>query len=126
MKNSILDFELIHGTFKATIDSYKEIPALINNSRRDNAHYDLYDTSLPENAVIRDAYLSVTLRLETGDTLETRWFSKRIPYISRCLRNQLGDHLYKLSDILKAAHTQPFTVHIEIDPRYGQQIEYDA
>lgn len=121
MKNSILDFELIHGTFKATIDSYEEIPALINNSRPN-----LYDTSLPENAVIRDAYLSVTLRLETGETLETRWFSKRIPYISRCLRNQLGDHLYKLSDILKAAHTQPFTVNIEIDPRYGQQIEYDA
>lgn len=121
MKNSILDFELIHGTFTATIDNYTEVPALINNSRPN-----LYDEHLPENAVIRDAYLAVTLRLNTGDTIETRWFSKRIPYISRCLRNQLGDHLYKLSDILKAAHTNPFTVHIEIDPKYGTQIEYEA
>lgn len=121
MKNSILDFELIHGTFKATIENFKEVPALVNNSRPD-----LYDTTLPENAIVRDAYLEVILRLDTGDTLETRWFSRRIPYITRCLRNQLGDHLYRLSDILCAAANHPFTVHISIDPKYGTQIEYEA
>lgn len=115
---SMLDYELIHGTFKATIESYKEVPALINN----NPHY---DTSLPENAIIRDAFLEVTLRLDTGDTLKTRWYSKRINYILRCLRNQLGDHIYRLSDALREASKKPITVHIHVDPKYGTQIEYE-
>lgn len=116
--NSILDYELTHGTFKATIESYKEIPALINNQKS-------YDTSLPENAVVRDAYLDVTLRLDTNELIKTRWYSKRINYILRCLRNQLGDHIYRLTDALEAARKTPITVHIHIDPKYGQQIEYE-
>lgn len=119
MKNSLLNTELIHGTFKATIESYKEIPALINNT---NGYY---DTSLPENAIIRDPYLEVTLRLDTNETIKTRWYAKRINYILRCLRNQLGDHIYKLSDALKAASKTPITIHIEIDAKYGMQIEYE-
>lgn len=115
---SILDYELINGTFKATIESYKEFPALLNDGCR-------YEPSLPENAIIRDAFLNVTLRLDDGRTIDTRWYSKRIPYILRCLRNQLGDHIYRLSDALREAHTTHITVHINVDARYGQQIEYE-
>lgn len=115
---SILDFELIHGTYGATIESYKEIPALLNSGCR-------YEPNLPENTIIRDAYLDVTLRLDNNETLKTRWYSKRIPYILRCIRNQLGDHIYRLSDALKAASKTPITIHIHIDPKYGQQIEYE-
>lgn len=108
MTNSMLDFELIHGTFRATIDSYKEVPALTDD----------------DNTIIRDAFIAVTLRLDTGDTIDTRWYSKRIPYILNCLREQLGDHIYKLSEAIKAAMRTPITVHIDIDSKYGQQIEY--
>ena len=106
--NSILDFELTHGTFLATIDYYKEVPAIIDDN----------------NTIIRDAYLAVTLRLNNNETIKTRWYSKRIPYILRCLRTQLGEHIYKLTDALNIASTTPFTVHITIDSKYGQQIEY--
>lgn len=119
MFNSLLNTELLHGTFKATIESYKEFPALINNTNG------RYDTSLPENAIIRDAFLEVTLRLDNNETIKTRWYSKRINYILRCLRNQLGDHIYKLTDALNAASKTPITIHIEIDPKYGQQIDYE-
>lgn len=115
---SILDYELIHGTFKATVESYREVPALVNNTT-------FYDPSLPENAIVRDAFIEVTFRLDNNETIKTRWYSKRIPYILRCLRNQLGDHIYKLSDALKVASKTPITIHIHIDPKYGQQIEYE-
>ena len=123
--NSLLSYEITHGKFEATIVEYKEVPALINNQRTDG-HYDRYDTTLPENAIIRDAYIEVTLRLNTGDSIKTRWYSKRINYIMRCLSRQFDFTIYSLRELLTYCATHSFTVSISLDPKYGTQIEYDA
>lgn len=116
---SILDYELIHGTFTAIIADCEEVPALINNTTVNDPH-------LPENAIIRDAYLKISLKLNTGDTVETRWYSKRIPYIMRCIRNQTSEEIYKLSELIKYCRKNPITITITEDPKYGQQIEYEV
>lgn len=108
--DSILDFELLAGTFTATVESYTEVPAAIDEIT---------------NRIVRDAYLSVDLRLNTNEVINTRWYSKRISYIMRCISYQLDRTYYKLSDLLEVLRNRPITINIDIDPRYGQQIEYD-
>lgn len=108
--HSILDLELINGTFTATVESYNEVPAA---------------TDELTNRIIRDAYINIDLRLNTGETINTRWYSKRIPYIMRQISYQLDRTYYKLSTMLEVLKTTPITIDISIDPRYGQQIEYD-
>jgi hypothetical protein len=123
--NSLLSYEITHGTFEATITNYKEVPALINNHRTDG-HYDRYDHNLPENAIIRDAYVAITLRLSNGESINTRWYSKRINYIMRCLNRQFDFTTYSLRELLDYCRTHSFTVSISLDPKYGTQIEYEA
>lgn len=115
MKNkSLLDFEIINGIFEAVIVNYREVPAL-------------YDSDIGgcTDRMIRDAYMEVELKLDNGDTLITRWYSKRLAYIMRCISYQFDGMIYKLSQILEYCRTHSFTIEVWEDSRYGQQIEYD-
>lgn len=108
--NSILDFEIINGTFEATLESYNEVPAA---------------TDPITDRIIRDAYLNINLRLNTGEIINTRWYSKRLSYIMRCISYQLDRTYYKLSELLEVMRTTPITIELSMDPKYGPQVEYD-
>lgn len=108
--NSLLNTELLHGTYSAIITDYKEIPAKLDD----------------DMTVIRDAYLLVTLRLNNEIEFKTRWYAKRLNYIMHSINTQFSEITYKLSDLLNKCRTTPFNVTIDVDPRYGYQVEYDA
>ncbi len=105
---NLLNKELIKGNFTATIADYKEVPALIDD----------------DNTVIRDAFIKVTLNLSNNELLETRWYSKRISYIMFCINNQFSEITYSLKDLLEKCRTEKFNVQIDVDPKYGYQIDY--
>lgn len=109
-EKSLLNSELLHGTYSATITNYEEIPAKLDD----------------DMTVIRDAYILVTLRLNNEIEFKTRWYAKRLNYIMYSINAQFSEYTYKLSELLEKCRKTPFNVTIDIDPRYGYQVEYSA
>lgn len=113
--SSLLNFSLIKGIFNATITDYKEFPVLLDSDRGGCTDH-----------VIRDAFILLDLHLDSGETIQTRLYSKRIPYFIRSLNAQFDNAYFSLRELLEYARTHEFMISIDEDPRYGQQVEYNA
>lgn len=98
-----------NGTYTATVTDYHEVNPTYND----------------DGTLRRQGYLSVDIELDHLETIEARWYPKRIGYIIRCLSKQADRYFCNAAEALEWASKHEFFVECTVDPKWGQQIDYE-